>query len=94
MEERNNILIPFAVHEADMTRQEKTIIRQWVTIILLILLLVGSNLAWLYYESQFEDTETTTTVTQELDAGDGGNATINDGVHINGKNETDSKDNN
>lgn len=64
--------------------QERTIIRQWITIILLVIIVVGSNLAWLYYESQWEKTETTTTVTQDLDAEDG-DAVINDGVHINGE---------
>lgn len=64
--------------------QERTIIRQWITIILLVIIVVGSNLAWLYYESQWEKAETTTTVTQDLDAEDG-DAVINDGVHINGE---------
>lgn len=64
--------------------QERTIIRQWITIILLVIIVVGSNLAWLYYESQWGKTETTTTVTQDLDAEDG-DAVINDGVHINGE---------
>lgn len=73
--------------------QEKTIRRQWITIILLILLFVGSNAGWLYYESQFMETETTsTTVTQDLDA-EGGDAIINDGVHINGEGKADSKGN-
>lgn len=86
--EFNDNSVPYIVHEGTVMRQEKTIVRQWITIILLIVLLVASNLAWIYYESQFEDTETTTTVTQELDAGQG-DAIINDGVHINGENETD-----
>ena len=42
-----------------MARMERTIKRLWITIILLISLLVASNGAWLWYESQWDyyDTE-------------------------------------
>ena len=59
--------VPYIVHEASMARSERTVKRLWATIILLILLLVGSNAAWLFYESQFEDV--ITTVTQENEDG-------------------------
>ena len=59
--------VPYIVHEASMARSERTVKRLWATIILLILLLVGSNAAWLFYESQFEDV--VTTVTQENEDG-------------------------
>jgi hypothetical protein len=85
--------VPYIVHEGDMARMERTIKRLWITNIILILLFVGSNVAWLMYESQFTD-EKTAEVTQELDAGDGGSAIINDGVHINGESEANSKNNN
>lgn len=88
-----NNSVPYVAHEAALMRQEKTIIRQWVTIILLILLFVGSNLAWIYYESQFTEEVITQEVTQDLDA-EGGDAIINDGVHINGEGTTDSENNN
>ena len=44
---------------------ERTIKRLWIAIILLIVLLVGTNVAWIYYENQFveevtEPVETTT----------------------------------
>lgn len=58
--------IPYIVFEADMARFERIIKRLWITVILLIVLLVGSNIAWLIYESQFEDF-TETTVTQEAE---------------------------
>lgn len=38
-----------------MARFERIIKRLWITVILLIVLLVGSNVAWLIYESQYED---------------------------------------
>ena len=61
---------------------ERTIKRLWVLCIILIVLFFGSNAAWIYYENQFEDV--VTTITQDLEA-NGGNATINDGVHIYGE---------
>lgn len=90
MEENSNVR--YAIDSFIML-QEKTIRRQWITIILLILIAVGSNMAWLYHESQFTDEVTTTQeITQDLDA-EGGDAIINDGVHINGEGATDGEDN-
>ncbi len=43
--------VPYIVHESDMARAERTQKRLWVVILLLIVLLVGSNCAWIYYES-------------------------------------------
>ena len=34
---------------------ERTIKRLWITTILLIVLLVGSNICWIVYENSFED---------------------------------------
>lgn len=82
--------VPYIVHESEMTRLERVIKRLFILIIILILLLFGTNAGWLWYESQFEDVETK--VTQELDSGEGGDAIINDGVHINGEGETNSND--
>jgi hypothetical protein len=62
--------VPYIVHESDMARQERTIKRLWIALILVIVLLVGSNCAWLWYESQFEATESTE-ITQEVDTGEG-----------------------
>lgn len=68
--------VPYIVHESAMARDERIIKRLWIVIILLILLLVGSNCAWLYYESQFETVETITE-TYEAIADNGGNAIAN-----------------
>lgn len=85
--------VPYIVHEGDMARMERTNKRLWIVVIMLILLLIASNTAWLMYKSQFTD-EKTTEVTQELDTGGGGDAIINDGVHINGESETNSQNHN
>lgn len=63
---------------------ERTIKRLWIVIILLVVLLVGSNVAWLWYESQFETVETQ--ITQENENGYN-NYIGNDGDIYNG--ETD-----
>ena len=55
---------------------ERMVRRLWVTILVLIFLLVGTNGAWLWYEAQFETVETITEEYQ-ADASDGGNAIIN-----------------
>lgn len=86
--------VPYIVFESTICRFDRVIKRLWIIILVLVFLLLGTNLAWLYYESQFEDVTTeTTTVTQDVDSGENGDAIINDGVHINGKGETDSKNN-
>lgn len=92
MEDKNVVMVPFFVHESSITRMEQTNKRLWILCIILIVLLVGTNAGWLYYESQWEVVETTT-ITQDLDTGGGGNAIINDGVHINGESTTDSNEN-
>ena len=80
--------VPYIVHESAMARTERGAKRLWTVIILLIVLLVGTNGAWLWYESQFETV--TTEVTQEN--ADGYNNYIgNDGDIVNG--ETDNKSN-
>lgn len=66
----------YIVHESSMARMERQIKRLWITILVLIFLLVGTNGAWLWYNSQFETVETITEEYQ-ADASDGGNAIIN-----------------
>ena len=62
--------VPYLAHEEDMARLERTIERLWILAILLVVLLVGSNVAWIYYEHQFEVTEETT-IEQEVETGEG-----------------------
>lgn len=76
--------VPFAVHESAMARMERTIRRLWILLIVVIVLFVGSNAAWILYENSFEDIS----ITQENE--DGYNNFIgNDGDIYNG--ETDHK---
>ena len=70
VQEPEQASIPFIVHEKEMARKDRTETRLWILIILLVVLLVGTNGAWLWYESQFEYVEITQDVVQ--DSGDGG----------------------
>lgn len=63
--------VPYIVHEGAMARQERTIKRLFIIILVLIVLLVGSNIAWIIYESQFEEYTTSTEVSQDVDSENG-----------------------
>lgn len=64
------ISVPYIVHESSMVRAERQAKRLISIIILLIVLLVGSNIGWLIYENQFEDYVITQEVEQEADNGE------------------------
>lgn len=85
VQEPEQASIPFIVHEKEMARKDRTETRLWILIILLVVLLVGTNGAWLWYESQFETIEYSEAY--DVSAEDGGNAIVNgDGsVNINGE---------
>ena len=70
--------VPYVVHESAMARAERqTKSLVWV-IVLLIVLLVGSNCAWMIYENSFDDM--TETYTVEQDGAETNNSVINGGV--------------
>lgn len=82
--DKNPDSVPYIAHESAMARSERNSKRLWIAILVLIVALIGTNLAWIIYESQFEVVEeTTTTITQ--DNADGYNNYIgNDGDIVNG----------
>lgn len=59
--------IPYIAYESAMARMERANKRTWIALILAIVLLVGSNIAWVVYEAQFVDQESEV----EVDTGDG-----------------------
>jgi hypothetical protein len=63
--------VPYVVHESAMARAERQAKRLIAIIILLIILLVGSNIGWLVYESQFETVETNETIIEAEQDGSG-----------------------
>ena len=71
--------VSYLVHESIMVRQERTIRRLWILCLVLIIALIGTNLAWTVYENGFTDT----VITQQNDAGYN-NYIGNDGDIING----------
>ena len=68
-----------------MARFERIIRRLWILCIILAVMLVGSNLAWIIYENQFEDS----VVTQTAEADDGSSAIINESGTVNYGSEGD-----
>lgn len=66
--------IPFIAHESAMARLERIIRRLWIAVLVLIVALLATNGAWVYFESQFEDVVTTTQeVKQDTDSGGSNN---------------------
>ena len=78
-------VMPIAQHEKDQNRLMGIIKSLIAVIVILIVLLVGSNIGWLVYEAQYEAVEETT-ITQENAEGYN-NYIGNDGDIVNG--ETD-----
>ena len=66
------VSIPYYVAEGMLDRQSATIKKLWIMCILLIVLHVGSNALWIWYESQFMYYEQS--VEQEIDSE--GNTTV------------------
>ena len=51
----NREQIPYIVHEGAMSRMERVNKRLIAIVVLLIVLLVSSNIAWLIHESKYKD---------------------------------------
>ena len=54
--EKNNMpeAVPYIVYEGTMARNERTVKRLIIGIIIAVILLFGSNMAWLYVFSQYD----------------------------------------
>lgn len=65
MDEKNQLMVSYIAYESSMARLERIIKRLWILCIICFMALVGSNVAWIYYEAQFEDV----VVTQDVDSG-------------------------
>lgn len=89
----NDDMTNVIMSSADWQRSEQRHLRREkrfvAIIVLLILLLVGSNVCWMIYENQFEVVEETTTETVTYDIVQEGsetnNSVINGGDIVNGK---------
>lgn len=70
MTDNRNDSVTFAAFESACTRLERANRRLWVVVLVLLAVLLATNAAWIYYESQWqvvESTETTTTQTVTQD---------------------------
>lgn len=72
--------IPYIAYDEALARLERINRRSFIVILVLIVLLFLTNGAWLYYESQWTDTE----ITQDIDNGDGDTTVIGIGDYNNG----------
>lgn len=67
-ESRQNVEpVPYIVHESAMARQERTIKRLWIALLVSICLWAATVGGVIYYEAQFVDES----VWQEVDTGEG-----------------------
>ena len=71
--EKTPATVPYVAHEFAMARAERQSKRLVAVIILLVLLLVGSNIGWLVYENSFETVETNETIIEAEQDGSGVN---------------------
>lgn len=85
-----NEQIPLVVHEGDMARLERMNKRLWILCLVLIGIIIFTNGAWLWYESQWEVTETT--VTQEVQADGENDVIMNNGGDFNNGGESSTND--
>ena len=82
--------IPFIAFEEAQARMERVNKRLWIVTILLIISLVASNGAWIYYESQWQVVQDTTTI--EAEQGDGINIVGGGDVNYGTESKTDQND--
>lgn len=82
--------VPYIAFESMKSTMERTVKRLWILLVVLVVLLVGSNIAWIIYENSFIDEITTV----EAFTDDGGTAIANNtgDVNYNGESKSDSQE--
>ena len=84
--------VSYLAYESMKATLERTIRRLWILTLVLVVLLFGTNAAWIYYESQWEVVETYQEVDQEIDTGVGDAFVAGIGDIHYGESETDGQD--
>ena len=69
MEEKNQLTVSYLAYESSMARLERIIKRLWILCIICFVALIGTNVAWLIYESSFTTETVTETYTSTSDPG-------------------------
>lgn len=90
----DNVMVHYTVLESERARQEKGRKHErtlwFIVVIVLLLLLFGTNAAWINYESQFTDEEKTE-ITQDIDTTEGAAYVAGIGDVYYGKNTADNQ---
>lgn len=85
--------VPYIVYESEAARHERTVKRLLTALLISILLMVGTNMAWLYVWNQYDFSSESYTIENE-----GGNSNYlesgMDGVINNGEYDQGEKENN
>ena len=84
--ENEQLTVPYIVHESAMARNERHIKRLVIALIVSIMMLVLSNLAWLYIWNSYEYVGDSSQVTVDSNTGDA-NYIGDDGDIINGESD-------
>ena len=66
-DEQNAVMMPYFVHEGEMSRMERVNKRCFIAFLIVLVMLFVTNAAWIIYESQYEKV----LITQEVDTGEG-----------------------
>lgn len=72
MEEKDNMTVPYIVYEGAQARQERTIKRLIIVIIITVSMLFATNAIWLYAWMQYDYATEIEEI--EVDSDNGGNA--------------------
>lgn len=89
--EEEKLIVPYIVYESAMARSERHIRRLVIALIISIIMIVASNLAWLYVWNSYEYVGDLSEVSVESEKGNA-NYIGDDGEIVNG--ESDSKKSN
>ena len=80
------LTVPYIVHESAMARNERHIRRLVIALIIAFVMIVASNLAWLYIWNSYEYVGDSSQVTVDSNTGDA-NYIGDDGDIINGESD-------
>lgn len=88
--ENEQMTVPYIVHESAMARNERHIKRLVIALIVAVVMIAVTNIAWLYYESQFDTMEYSQDGAgiNNINTGEQGN--ILNGTEVEGEEKTES----
>lgn len=88
-DEQNAVMMPYFVHEGEMSRLERMNKRWFIAFMIVLVMLIATNAGWIIYESQYDKM----VITQDVDTGEGaavisGTGDANYGENPSGNNGT------